>query len=84
MPNIKSAVKRMRQSRDQRLVNRSRRSRMRTMIKKFRSLLAEKKMDEAKNLLPEVYAAIDKTAQKGTIHANAASRYKSRLAKALN
>ena len=84
MPNIKSAVKRMRQSRDQRLVNRSRRSRMRTMIKKFRSLLAEKKMDEAKNLLPEVYAAIDKTAQKGTIHANAASRYKSRLAQALN
>lgn len=80
MPNIKSAVKRMRQNEVRRVENRSRRSRMRTTIKKFRRLVEEKKLDEAREMLPSVYSIIDKTARKGSIHPNAAARYKSRLA----
>ncbi len=83
MPNIESAVKRMRQSAKRRLINRSHRSRMRTMIRKFRLLVAEKKLDEARKLLPSVFSVIDKTAQKGTIHRNTAARHKSRLARKL-
>jgi small subunit ribosomal protein S20 len=56
---------------------------MRTEIKRFRSLVSEKKLDEARALLPSVFSVIDKTAQKGVIHSNAAARYKSRLAKSL-
>ena len=83
MPNIESAIKRMRQDRKRRVANRSKRSRMRTEIKRFRSLVSEKKLDEARALLPSVYSVIDKTAQKGVIHSNTAARYKARLAKSL-
>jgi small subunit ribosomal protein S20 len=83
MPNIESAIKRMRQDRKRRQANRSKRSRMRTEIKKFRSLVAEQKVDEARAMLPSLFSVIDKTAQKGVIHANTAARYKSRLAKSI-
>lgn len=84
MANIKSAIKRMRQNVKRRLANRQKMSRMRTEIKKFRRLLTEGQVDEARTLLPRVYAVIDRTAQKGVIHSNTASRYKARLTRTLN
>ncbi len=84
MPNIESAKKRMRQNEIRRDRNRQRRSQMRTEVKKFRQLLGEQKMDEARELLKDVYAVIDRSAQKGVIHSNTAARYKSRLTKRLN
>ncbi len=84
MPNIKSAAKKMRQSERRRLINRRNMSRMRTEVKKLRQLIAEKKLDEARQLLPAVYGVIDRAVQKSVIHRNAAARYKSRLTKRLN
>lgn len=84
MANIKSAIKRKRQNVKRRLANRQKMSRMRTEIKKFRRLLNEGQVDEARTLLPRVYAVIDRTAQKGVIHSNTASRYKARLTRTLN
>ena len=84
MPNIKSAEKRMRQNEEQRKRNRRYRTRMRTQIKKFHQLLDGKEVESAGSFLKEVYSVIDRTAQKGVIHANTAARYKSRLAKHLN
>ena len=84
MPNVKSAEKRMRQNVVRREVNRRRRSQMRTEIKRFRQLLSEKKVDDARGMLREVHAVIDRSAQKGIIHSNTAARYKSRLTKSLN
>ncbi len=84
MANTKSAEKRIRQSEKRRLMNRQVRSRMRTEIKRFKSLVEEKKVEEARTLLPRVYGIIDRTAQKGVIHRNTAARYKSRLTQHLN
>ncbi len=84
MPNVKSAEKRMRQNVRRRGNNRSRRTEMRTEIKRFRQLLSDKKFDDARDVLKEVYSVIDQTAQKGVIHSNTAARYKSRLSKHLN
>ncbi len=84
MPNVKSAEKRMRQNERRRGNNRRRRSEMRTEIKRFRQLLSDKKVDDARDVLKEVYSVIDQTAQKGVIHSNTAARYKSRLSKHLN
>lgn len=84
MPNIKSAIKRMRQNRERRTLNRSARSRMRTEIKRFRRLVQDGQTEEARALLPAVFSVIDKTAKKGKIHSNTAARYKSRLSKTLN
>jgi small subunit ribosomal protein S20 len=84
MPNVKSAEKRMRQSERRKGNNRSRRTEMRTEIKRFRQLLSDKKVDDARDVLKEVYSIIDRTAQKGVIHSNTAARYKARLTKSLN
>ena len=84
MPTINSAGKRMRQSQRRRLRNRKYLSRMRTEIKRFRSLLDKEHSSEAETCLSDLYAVIDHTAQKGVIHRRTAARYKSRLAHSLN
>ncbi len=84
MPNIQSAKKRMRQNEVRRARNRSRLSRMRTAVKKFRTLVADGSLEEARLHLPRVYAVIDRSSRKGVIHANTAARYKSRLTTLLN
>lgn len=61
-----------------------RRSRvMKSTVKEFRTLVAEKKKNEAEKLLSAAYKALDKAAKRGVIKKNTASRKKSRLAKAL-
>lgn len=84
MANTKSAEKRMRQNVERRKRNRANRTRMRTAIKKLRAAVTEGDNAKAQELLLPTLKVIDKTAQKGVIHDNAAARYKSRLTKAVN
>jgi small subunit ribosomal protein S20 len=81
MANTKSAEKRNRQNVKARERNRAHRSTLRTAIKKLRAAVSSGDAAAAKELLPVTLGVIDKTAQKQVIHANTASRYKSRLAK---
>ena len=83
MANTKSAEKRHRQNVKQREQNRAQRSRLRTAVKGLRQAVASGDAARANELLPETLGIIDKTAQKKVIHTNAASRTKSRLAKAV-
>lgn len=80
MANTKSAEKRIRQNVQNRERNRAYRSRLRTAIKGLRAAVASGDAAKAAELLPQTFSVIDKIAQKRVIHANAASRYKSRLA----
>ncbi len=80
MANTKSAEKRNRQNINARERNRAHRSTLRTAIKKLRTAVASGDAAQAQKILPETLGVIDKTAQKKVIHANTASRYKSRLA----
>jgi len=80
MANTKSAEKRIRQSAAARDRNRAHRSRLRTAIKRLRAAVAAGDAATASGLLPGTLSIIDATAQKKVIHANTASRYKSRLA----
>ena len=74
MANIKSALKRVKVSREQNLRNRMISSAVKTAIKKF---------DKA--AIEEAYTAavskVDKAVTKGVIHKNAANRKKAQLAK---
>ena len=79
MPNHKSAEKRVRQSEKRRTINRSHRTKVRTYIKKLRSALDSGSQQDVQKILPEAISVIDKSVQKGVLHANAAARYKSRL-----
>jgi len=69
----------MRQNENRRVINRSNRTKVRTYIKKLRSALDSGQKQEIDQLLPEAISVIDKSVQKGVLHANAAARYKSRL-----
>lgn len=82
MPNIDSAVKRVRTSKKANVQNNAQKSAMRTAIKKF-ELAASQGLEEAKDLLKAAQKSIDEAASKGLIHKNKANRDKSRLAKKL-
>lgn len=84
MANHKSAEKRNRQAQTRRLRNRMNRKRMKTMIGKLETILEDGSAEEVKEMLRETTSVIAKTAQKGTIHKNTASRKISRLTKRVN
>lgn len=76
MPRLKSAKKRMRQTRTRTTSNRTQRSQLRSAIKKVRQATDAKVRAEA---LGEAVKLIDRAGRKRIIHPNAAARYKSRL-----
>ncbi|HIS01747.1 MAG TPA: 30S ribosomal protein S20 [Candidatus Excrementavichristensenella intestinipullorum] len=82
MPNIKSAMKRVKVNEKKNLRNRMIKSAMRTSIKKYDAAVAAGTADV--QALSAVASAVDKAASKGVIHKNAANRKKARLAKRLN
>jgi small subunit ribosomal protein S20 len=79
MPNHKSAEKRDRQNATRNAVNTTNRTRLRSSIKKLRTVIAAGNAQEAQSLLSETISAIDKSVQKGVLHRNAAARHKARL-----
>ncbi len=83
MPNIKSAMKRVKVSQKKNLRNRMVKSGVKTAVRKYHLALAEG-VEPASVQLSATTSAIDKAAAKGVIHKNAANRKKARLAKALD
>lgn len=81
MANHQSALKRIRQNESRRLHNRYYAKTMRNSVRKFRSLSDKKEADE---LLPKLYAMIDKMAKKNLIHKNKAGNLKSSITKYAN
>ena len=82
MPNIKSAIKRVKVSETKNLRNRMVKSATKTSVKKYEVALASD-VTAASALLGSTSSAVDKAAAKGVIHKNAANRKKARLARAL-
>ena len=81
MAITKSAKKAIRQNKRRRAHNLDYLGKMKSLIKETRSLVLQKKIKEAKELLPKVYQILDKAAKVGIIKKNNASRKKSRLTK---
>lgn len=79
MPITQSAKKALRGSKRKRVFNVRRKEAVSEVIKKIRKLVSEKKIAEAKAMLPLAYKAIDKCAKVGYIKKNNASRKKSRI-----
>ncbi len=72
MPNIKSAIKRVKVTEKKNLRNRMIKSAMKTQIKKFETAVSANEADV--KLLSATQGAVDKAAAKGVIHKNAANR----------
>lgn len=81
MPNIKSAIKRVKVTEKKNLRNRMVKSAMKTQLKKFEAAVAANEADA--KVLSTTQGAVDKALAKGVIHKNAANRKKARLAKKL-
>jgi small subunit ribosomal protein S20 len=79
MANTASARKAARKIEARTEVNKSRRSRMRTFIRKVEEAIAGGKRDEAVAALKAAEPEIARAAQKGIVHANVAARKVSRL-----
>ncbi|MDR9447394.1 MAG: 30S ribosomal protein S20 [Balneolaceae bacterium] len=81
MPQHKSAIKRLRQSEKRMAHNRSRRSKLRTLVKK---VLESSSKNEGEAALPPAVAYLDRMAVKNLLHKNNVARKKSRLTKYVN
>lgn len=79
MPTTKSAKKRLRQNLAARARNRSRRSAVRTQIKKVRSAIQAGNVEAAETEFRAVQKKLDQAGASRLIHPNAAARLKSRL-----
>ncbi len=84
MANHKSAIKRAKQSEARRLRNRSRKTHMKNAIKGVMEAMASGSQENAVAELKKAISVIDRTAGKGTIHPNTASRKISRLTLRVN
>ncbi len=82
MPNIKSAMKRVKVSKKKNLRNRMVKTGVKTAIKKYQVALTEG-VAPAGAQLSATTSAIDKAVAKGVMHKNTANRRKARLAKAM-
>ena len=84
MANIKSAKKRVITSEKARRHNASRRSMMRTFMKKVVSAIEAGQKEAAQEAFTALVPVLDRYATKGLIHKNKAARHKSRLNAQIN
>lgn len=80
MPNIKSVKKDVKKSRENRLRNLAAKSAIKTYVKRAKTAI-DGSDSETALVVSKAVSVIDKAAEKGIIHKNAAARRKSRLMK---
>ncbi|MBC8453873.1 30S ribosomal protein S20 [PVC group bacterium] len=83
MPNIKSAMKRVRTTEKRTVINKTSRSRISSARRKFRDTVATGDKPQSEETYKVFCSALDKGVKSGIIKANTAARNKSRGAKAL-
>ena len=81
MPNIKSAIKRVKTIAKKNEENKMQMSAVKTAIKKINAAIDTNNIDEAEKMLPEVMSVLDKAVVKGIMHKNTAANKKSGIAK---
>ncbi|MGN6554287.1 MAG: 30S ribosomal protein S20, partial [Verrucomicrobiota bacterium] len=74
MPTTKSAERRMRSSARKNAQNRSIKSRLHTLEKKYAALVTAGKKEDAAKALKDVSSAFDKAAKRGVVHKGTANR----------
>lgn len=84
MANIKSALKRIDVTKKQTLKNKSRKSEIKTYIKKFNVALEESNLETANELLKTIDKRLKQATVNSVFHKNAVSRQVSKLSKKLH
>ena len=81
MPTTKSAIRRVKKTRLQTLVNRTRKSKYKSAVKQMSSYIATGKMKEARDFLPKFHSQLMKIAKTGVVRKETASRKISKITK---
>jgi small subunit ribosomal protein S20 len=84
MANHKSAEKRIRQTEKRTAINRSRKSRVRTFVKKVEVAIAAGDQEAARSALRSAQPELHRATSKGVLHKNTVARKLSRLARRIN
>ena len=84
MPNTKSAIRRTKRTQAQTLINRIRKNKYKSAIKKMSTYLDAGKMKEAKSFLPKFHSQLMKIAKTGIVKKKTVSRKISRITKKIN
>tara|TARA_Y100000590_G_scaffold92828_1_gene105064 strand:+ start:389 stop:658 length:270 start_codon:yes stop_codon:yes gene_type:complete len=84
MPNTKSAKRRTKRTDVQTYVNRIRKNKYKSAIKKMQGYISAGKMEDAKKFLPKFYSQLMKVAKTGVVSKKTASRKISRITKKIN
>jgi small subunit ribosomal protein S20 len=84
MANHFSALKRARQTERRTARNRANASRLRGTLRELRETIEKGDKAAAERVYRTTVSVLDKAIQKGTLHENTASRYKSRLGVRVN
>ena len=84
MPNTKSAIRRIRKTQLQALVNKVRKSKYKSAVKQMSIYLDSGKMKEAKSFLPKFHSQLMKVAKTGSISKKSASRKISRITRRIS
>ena len=71
----------MRQSKTRNAQNVKKKDTYKKLVSQFRKLVADKKFEGAKKMIPDIYQALDKAAKTNAIAKNKAARIKSRITK---
>ena len=84
MPNIKSAKKRLRQTKVRTMRNRQYKNRIKVLTRQVNQYIEAKNKQSATEMLPSLFKAIDKATKKHILHRNTASRRKSLVSRRIN
>lgn len=84
MPNIKSVIKDVKKSRERHERNVAWKSKIKTFVKKAKGTFAAGDAATTQKAVSAATSVIDRAAEKGIIHKNAAARRKSRIMTAAN
>ena len=81
MPNIQSAIRRVKKTKVQTSVNRIRKSKYKAAVKKMTGYISSGKIDDARKFIPEFHSQLMKVSKTGAVDRKTASRKISRLVK---
>jgi len=84
MPNTKSARRRVKRTQIQTSINKIRKSKYKSAIKKMQGYIETGKTSEARKFLPKFHSQLMKIAKTGVVNKKTASRKISRITKKIN
>ena len=84
MPNTKSALRRVKKTRHQTLVNKTRKGKYKSAIKQMSDFIVSGKIKKAQDFLPKFHSQLMKIAKTGVVSKKTASRKISRATRKIN